>query len=97
MWPKSQDLLCRTWRASFCLKRKRQFSRELADGLIHHLEHHDQGEPEFTRRLQGCRSISAGRPAPAGTRMRSLQTRLLVNNPSPVTKVDALAIYQAAY
>lgn len=69
-------------------------SRELADRLIHHLEHMIKatGVP---RRLRDVGISAADLPRLAQDAM--LQTRLLVNNPSPVTKADALAIYQAAY
>ncbi len=77
---------------------------ELAELLIHRMEKHivDSGLPTSLCHVQykdaegALQTIQRGHlPILAADAMK--QTRLLINNPRPVTEADALAIYQAAY
>ncbi len=79
-------------------------AEQLAEQLIARLEKHiiDSGLPQslskvqFKNALGELQSIQHGHlPLLASDAMK--QTRLLINNPRPVTEADALAIYQAAY
>ncbi|KWR87991.1 iron-containing alcohol dehydrogenase [Cupriavidus sp. IDO] len=68
--------------------------RELADRFIDYLESMIKATG-IPRRLRDVGIGEADLPRLAQDAM--LQTRLLVNNPRPVTEADALAIYRAAY